>query len=247
MNLKDKVAIITGASRGIGKATALAMAKEGAIVVINYQGNEEVAQAALDEVHALGGEGIIYRCDVAKAEDVTAMVKAVHGQFGHIDILVNNAGITRDNLLMRMKEEDWDAVLNTNLKGTFLLTKEVSRIMMKQRSGRVINIASVSGVLGNIGQANYSASKAGVIGFTKTCARELAARGILVNAIAPGFVETAMTEVLPDAVKEGVKTQVPLGRMGRSEEIAHAVVFLAGDGASYITGQVIHVDGGMAM
>ncbi len=247
MQLKDKVALITGASRGIGRAIAVEMAKEGAKLVLNYIGSEEPANETLDLVKAVGGEAILVRGDVSSAEDVEAMVKEGHNTFGRIDILVNNAGVTRDGLLMRMKEEDWDFVLDVNLKGTFLVTKEVSRIMMKQRTGRIINIASVSGVMGNVGQANYSASKAGVIGFTKTCAKEFASRGIAVNAIAPGFVNTAMTEELPAAIKEGMKTQIPLGRMGEAEEIAHAVVFLASDAASYITGQIINVDGGLVM
>lgn len=247
MQLKDKVAFITGASRGIGQAIAVAMAKEGAKIVINYSGNEALANDTLAMVREAGSDGIVVRGDVSNAADVTAMVAEAHEKMGRIDILVNNAGVTRDGLLMRMKEEDWDFVLDINLKGTFLVTKEVSRIMMKQRYGRIINISSVSGVMGNIGQANYSASKAGVIGFTKTCAREFASRGIVVNVIAPGFVNTDMTVGLPDAIKEGMKTQIPLGRMGEVEEIAKATIFFASEGASYVTGQVLHVDGGLVM
>lgn len=247
MQLKDKVAFITGASRGIGQAIAVAMAKEGAKIVINYSGNEALANDTLAMVREAGSDGIVVRGDVSNAADVTAMVAEAHEKMGRIDILVNNAGVTRDGLLLRMKEEDWDFVLDINLKGTFLVTKEVSRIMMKQRYGRIINISSVSGVMGNIGQANYSASKAGVIGFTKTCAREFASRGIVVNVIAPGFVNTDMTVGLPDAIKEGMKTQIPLGRMGEVEEIAKATIFFASEGASYVTGQVLHVDGGLVM
>ena len=247
MQLEGKVAIVTGASRGIGRAIAVELATLGATVVCNYIGSEESINETLDLVRAAGGDGIVVKGDVSQAEDVNTLIDTVTETYGHIDILVNNAGITRDGLLMRMKEEDWDAVMDINLKGTFLTTKAVIRLMMKQRSGRIINITSVSGVTGNVGQANYSASTAGVIGFTKTCAKELASRGINVNAVAPGFVDTDMTVNLPDAVKEAVKTSVPMGRMARPEEIASVVGFLATDGAKYVTGQVINVDGGMVM
>lgn len=247
MHLKDKVAIVTGASRGIGRAIAVSLAQSGAKVVCNYIGSLEQAQETLDAVKAVGGEGILIMGDVSNSDDVAEMVKTVQESFGQIDILVNNAGITKDNLLMRIKEEDWDDVLNINLKGTFLMTKAVSRIMMKQKAGRIINITSVVGMTGNIGQANYSASKAGVIGFTKTCAKEFASRGITVNAIAPGFINTNMTANLPDAIKEEMVRNIPLGRMAEPKEVANAVVFLASDLASYITGQVLAVDGGMVM
>lgn len=247
MNLTGKVALVTGASRGIGHAVALEMAKAGADVVVNYSGSEEAAQHTVEQIEALGRKAIKVKANVGSAEEVQAMVDEAHATFGRIDILVNNAGITRDGLLMRMKDSDWDDVLNINLKGVYLVTKAVSKHMMKQRSGRIINMTSVSGVTGNAGQANYSAAKAGVIGFTKTCAKELASRGITVNAVAPGFIQTDMTDVLPEKVKEGVASAVPLGRMGQPEEIAGVVTFLATDFASYITGQVLNVDGGMVM
>jgi 3-oxoacyl-[acyl-carrier protein] reductase len=245
--LTDKVALVTGASRGIGRAVALDLAKQGAKVVVNYAGNEAKAKEVVDEIKALGSEAIAVKADVANAEEVAEMVKAATDAFGKIDILVNNAGITRDNLLMRMKEDEWDAVINTNLKGVFLCTKAVSRLMMRQRYGRIINLASVVGVTGNPGQANYVAAKAGVIGFTKTAAKELAARNITVNAIAPGFIVTDMTDVLADNVKEKLLKLIPLAKFGNGEDIANAVTFLASDRSSYITGQTLHVDGGMAM
>ena len=247
MNLTGKVALVTGASRGIGQATAIELAKAGADVVVNFIGNEAVAQETVAAIEALGRKAIKIKADVGNAEDVQAMVDEAVAAFGHIDILVNNAGITRDGLLIRMKDSDWDDVLNINLKGVYLVTKAVAKLMVKQRAGRIINMTSVSGVTGNVGQANYAAAKAGVIGFTKTCAKELAARGITVNAIAPGFIETAMTDVLPEKIKEGIAATVPLGRMGQPEEIAGVVTFLASDFASYITGQVLNVDGGMVM
>lgn len=247
MNLTGKVALVTGASRGIGHAVALEMAKAGADVVVNYSGSEAAAQQTVEQIEALGRKAIKIKANVGDADEVQAMVDEAQATFGHIDILVNNAGITRDGLLMRMKDADWDDVININLKGVYLTTKAVSKLMMKQRSGRIINMTSVSGVTGNAGQANYAAAKAGVIGFTKTCARELASRGITVNAVAPGFIQTDMTDVLPEKVKEGVATSVPLGRMGQPEEIAGVVTFLATDFASYITGQVLNVDGGMVM
>jgi len=247
MSLEKKVALVTGASGGIGRAVALELAKEGADIVINYIGSVQDAEAVKAEVEKMGREALILQANVAKSDEVEEMMKKALDHFGKIDILVNNAGITRDSLLMRIKEEDWDAVLEINLKGVFLCTKAVSRSMMKQRSGRIINISSVSGQMGNAGQANYVAAKAGVIGFTKTVARELAARNITCNAVAPGFIATKMTEVLSDEVKENILHQVPLNRLGTPEEIAHAVAFLASDKAEYITGQVINVNGGMVM
>ncbi|WP_127148432.1 3-oxoacyl-[acyl-carrier-protein] reductase [Veillonella sp. VA139] len=247
MNLTGKVALVTGASRGIGQAAAIDLAKAGADVVVNFIGNEAVAQETVEKIEELGRKAIKIKADVGNAEDVQAMVDEAVAAFGHIDILVNNAGITRDGLLIRMKDSDWDDVLNINLKGVYLVTKAVAKLMVKQRAGRIINMTSVSGVTGNVGQANYAAAKAGVIGFTKTCAKELAARGITVNAIAPGFIETAMTDVLPEKIKEGIAGTIPFGRMGQPEEIANVVTFLASDFASYITGQVLNVDGGMVM
>ncbi len=247
MNLTGKVALVTGASRGIGQAAAIELAKAGADIIVNFIGNEVVAQETVEAIEALGRKAIKIKANVGDADDVQAMVDEAHATFGHIDILVNNAGITRDGLLIRMKDSDWDEVLNINLKGVYLVTKAVAKLMVKQRAGRIINMTSVSGVTGNVGQANYAAAKAGVIGFTKTCAKELAARGITVNAIAPGFIETAMTDVLPEKIKEGIASTVPLGRMGQPEEIAGVVTFLASDFASYITGQVLNVDGGMVM
>ena len=247
MNLTGKVALVTGASRGIGQAAAIELAKAGADIIVNFIGNEAVAQETVEAIEALGRKAIKIKANVGDADDVQAMVDKAHATFGHIDILVNNAGITRDGLLIRMKDSDWDEVLNINLKGVYLVTKAVAKLMVKQRAGRIINMTSVSGVTGNVGQANYAAAKAGVIGFTKTCAKELAARGITVNAIAPGFIETAMTDVLPEKIKEGIAATVPLGRMGQPEEIAGVVTFLASDFARYITGQVLNVDGGMVM
>lgn len=247
MNLTGKVALVTGASRGIGQATAIELAKAGADIVVNFIGNEAVAQETVEKIEALGRKAIKIKANVGDADDVQAMVDEAVAAFGHIDILVNNAGITRDGLLIRMKDSDWDEVLNINLKGVYLVTKAVAKLMVKQRAGHIINMTSVSGVTGNVGQANYAAAKAGVIGFTKTCAKELAARGITVNAVAPGFIETAMTDVLPEKIKEGIAATVPFGRMGQPEEIASVVTFLASDFASYITGQVLNVDGGMVM
>lgn len=247
MQLTDKVALVTGASRGIGRAIALLMAKQGADVVVNYSGSEGAAQETVDVILAMGRKAIKIKANVGNAEEVAAMVDEAHTTFGRIDILVNNAGITRDGLLMRMKDSDWDDVININLKGVYLMTKAVSKIMMKQRSGKIVNMTSVVGVTGNAGQANYSASKAGVIGFTKTCAKELASRGITVNAIAPGFIHTDMTDVLPDKVKDAMVHTIPLGRMAEPDEVAAVAAFLVSDMSSYITGQVINVDGGMVM
>lgn len=247
MQLDGKVALVTGASRGIGHAIALKLAAAGADVAVNYSGSEDAAQATVDAILALGRKAIKVKANVGSADDVAAMVATVHETFGHIDILVNNAGITRDGLLMRMKDSDWDDVININLKSVYLVTKAVSKIMMKQRIGKIINMTSVVGVTGNAGQANYSASKAGVIGFTKTCAKELASRGITVNAIAPGFIHTDMTDVLPDKVKDAMVEAIPLHRMAEPDEVANVALFLASELASYVTGQVINVDGGMVM
>jgi 3-oxoacyl-[acyl-carrier protein] reductase len=247
MHLDGKVAIITGASRGIGRSIAIELAKLGAKVVINYAGNEAAAEEVKNIIVAAGGQGIVVKADVGDVEAVDAMVKETINTFGKIDILVNNAGITRDNLLMRMKEEDWDAVMNINLKGVFVCTKAVSRIMMKQKAGKIINMTSVVGLMGNAGQANYAAAKAGVIGFTKSMAKELASRGITVNAIAPGFISTDMTAVLSDQVKTELTEKIPAGRLGSPEDVAAAVTFLASDSANYITGQTLNVDGGMLM
>jgi len=247
MHLDGKVAIVTGASRGIGRAVAIALAKQGAKVVINFAGNAVAANEVLGHITSDGGEAMLYQANVADADAVEAMVKAVLDKFGRIDVLVNNAGITRDTLLMRMKEEDWDAVLDTNLKGVFLTTKTVARTMMKQRSGKIINMTSVVGIMGNAGQSNYAAAKAGVIGFTKSMAKELASRNITVNAVAPGFITTDMTHVLPDDLKAGLAEKIPLGRMGSPEDVAQVVMFLASNAANYITGQTINIDGGLVM
>lgn len=246
MKLKDKVAFVTGAAQGIGKAIALALAKEGADVVV-ADINEELAAQTAAEAGKLGVKTLALKMNVADPADVDGAVKQAADKLGRIDILVNNAGITKDNLLIRMKKEDWDAVLSVNLSGVFNCTKAVSSLMMKQRCGKIINIASIVGQMGNFGQANYAASKAGVIGFTKTVARELAARNITVNAIAPGFIQTAMTEKLPEDVKGKMMEQIPLGKFGLPEDVANAVVFLAGPESDYITGQVIAVNGGMYM
>lgn len=245
--LNGKVAVVTGASRGIGRAIAIRLASEGAVVVINYNGSRERAEEVKAEIEKAGGKAGIRQCNVSDYKACEEMFKDIVAEFGSVDILVNNAGITKDGLLMKMSEEDYDAVLDTNLKGTFNCIRFVARQMIKQRGGRIINMSSVSGVLGNAGQANYSASKAGVIGLTKSAARELAARGITVNAIAPGFINTEMTEVLSDKVKEAAVSQIPLGKFGETQDIANAVAFLASDEARYITGQVLNVDGGMAM
>lgn len=247
MLLEEKVAVVTGASRGIGRGIALALAREGAMVVVNYNGSAARAEEVVTTIKESGGRAAAVQCDVSDFEAAKEFYANVVKEYGRIDILVNNAGITKDNLIMKMSEEEFQSVIQTNLAGTFHGVKFVSRPMMKQRGGRIINIASVAGVVGNMGQANYSASKAGVIGLTKSMAKELASRNITVNAIAPGFVETEMTDVLSDSVKEAAVATIPLGRFGRVEDIAETAVFLASDRAKYITGQVICVDGGIAM
>ncbi|MBL4952649.1 3-oxoacyl-[acyl-carrier-protein] reductase [Neobacillus sp. OS1-32] len=247
MSLTGKTALVTGASRGIGRAIALELASQGANVAVNYAGSEAKANEVVDEIKALGRDAFAYKCNVSDSANVTEMVKSVIDRFGSLDILVNNAGITKDNLIMRMKEEEWDDVININLKGVFLVTKAVTRQMMKQRKGRIINIASIVGVSGNPGQANYVAAKAGVIGLTKTTAKELASRNITVNAIAPGFITTDMTDQLPEEIKAEMLKQIPLARLGEPKDVAKAAAFLASDDAAYITGQTLNIDGGMVM
>ncbi|MEN2983744.1 MAG: 3-oxoacyl-[acyl-carrier-protein] reductase [Dictyoglomaceae bacterium] len=244
---KDKVVLVTGGSRGIGKAISLAFAKEKAKVLINFRDNKEAAERTMKEALELGGEVYLYQGDVSKEDDVENMFKDILTRFGRLDILVNNAGITKDSLLLRMKIEDWEKVLAINLRGVFLCTREAAKIMVRQRSGRIINISSIVGERGNIGQANYSSAKAGIIGFTKSVARELAGRGITVNVVAPGFIDTEMTADLPQELKDNYLKQIPLQRFGKPEEVASVVKFLASDEASYITGAVINVDGGLAM
>jgi 3-oxoacyl-[acyl-carrier protein] reductase len=245
--LNGKVALVTGASRGIGRAIALEYGKNGATVIVNYLGNVEKANEVVKEIEALGSKAIAYKADVANNTEVTEMFDFITKEFGKIDILVNNAGITRDNLLIRMKDSEWDDVIQTNLTSVFMSSKIAAKHMMRQREGRIINVSSVVGILGNPGQANYVAAKAGVIGLTKSMARELAVRGILVNAIAPGFIETDMTQKLNDDVRNQMQTQIPLQRFGSPEDIANVALFLASEQSAYITGQVISVDGGMAM
>ena len=247
MLLANKTALVTGASRGIGRATAIELAKAGAKVAVNYAGNRVAAEEVVAQIEAAGGQAFMIQADVGDAAAVDAMVKAVVERFGKIDILVNNAGITRDNLIMRMKEEDWDAVIHTNLKGIFNCTKVVTKLMMKQRYGRIVNMTSVVGVMGNAGQSNYAAAKAGVIGFTKSMAKELASRNITVNAVAPGYITTDMTADLPEQAKTDLQSQIPLQRLGNPADVASAVLFLVSPGADYITGQTLHVDGGMVM
>lgn len=245
--LEGKIALVTGASRGIGKAIAITLANYKATVIVNYQGSKEKAEEVVKEIKDNGGEAISYQCNISDFNACEIMISDILKQFGHIDILINNAGITRDNLILKMSEEDFDNVIATNLKGSFNCIKHVSKIMLKQRSGRIINMSSVVGVIGNAGQLNYCASKAGIIGMTKSLARELGSRGITVNAVAPGFIETEMTDVLSNTVKEQILTGIPLKRMGNVLDIAHAVAFLASENAGYITGQTIQVDGGMGM
>ncbi len=244
---EGRVAIVTGGGRGIGHAVAVRLAEEGANVAITYRSNDETAERSAGEVRAVGVRCEIFKGDVASAEDVEALVRGVNDVFGRIDILVNNAGLTRDNLMMRMKEEEFDDVIGTNLKGTYLCTRAVLRPMIRARWGRIVNVSSVVGLVGNAGQANYAASKAGIIGFTKSVAREVAQRGITANAVAPGYVETELTGSLPEKVKEGIRGQVPAGRFGEAGEVAEVIAFLAGEGAGYVTGQTVAVDGGMTM
>lgn len=244
---KDKVALVTGASRGIGRAVALELGRNGANVAVNFAGNEEKANEVVQELEQFGVKAIAIQANVSEDKEVKQMVKKVIDEFGGLHILVNNAGITRDNLLMRMKEADFDDVINTNLKGAFLCTKAVTRQMMRQREGKIINIASIVGISGNPGQANYVAAKAGVIGLTKSTAQELASRNILVNAVAPGFISTDMTDELPEEQRDAILQNVPLNKLGKPEDIANIVRFLASDDANYITGQTIRVDGGMVM
>lgn len=243
----DKIAIVTGAGRGIGKEIAKTLAAKGALVIVNYCGSAKRAEETVQEIEAAGGKAEALQCDISDFTKAGEMMDYVIKTYGRVDILVNNAGITRDGLLMKMSEEDFDAVLNTNLKGAFNCIKHISRQMLKQKAGRIINISSVSGVLGNAGQANYCAAKAGVIGITKSAARELASRGITVNAVAPGFIATEMTDVLSDSVKAAATEQIPMKHFGSTQDIAETVAFLASDKAGYITGQVLSVDGGMAM
>ncbi len=245
--LTGRIAVVTGASRGIGRAIAVMLAAKGAVVVVNYNGSVAKAEETVNEIKAAGGQAETLQCNISEYDKAAEMMAYVAKKYGRIDILVNNAGITRDNLLMKMSEEEFDAVVNTNLKGAFNCVRHVSRQMLRQRSGRIINIASVSGIMGNAGQANYSASKAGMVGLTKATARELASRGITSNAVAPGFIDTEMTAALADNVKEAAQEQIPMKHFGSAEDVANLVAFLASDEARYITGQVICVDGGMAM
>lgn len=245
MSLKGKTALVTGGSRGIGKAIALELAAQGANLVVNYTRNADMAEAVVKEAEALGVKALAIQADVAKADDAERMVDQAVATFGQIDLLINNAGITRDTLLIRMKEEDWDDVLQINLKGAFLMTKLVGKAMLKKKTGRIVNITSVVGVMGNAGQANYAASKAGLIGLTKSAAKEFASRGITVNAVAPGFIRTDMTDALTEDMKAKYAEAIPLGAMGEAEDIARTVAFLCSEGARYITGQVLLVDGGL--
>ena len=247
MNLNGKTAVVTGGSRGIGRAVCLALAGNGANVVLCYAGKEDAAAETVAACEALGGKALAVRCNVSGAEEVKALMDTALSTFGRIDILVNNAGITRDGLLMTMQEDAFDTVVDTNLKGSFLCMKAVARTMMKQRHGRIINLSSVVGLHGNAGQVNYSASKAGVIGMTKSAAKELASRNITVNAVAPGFIDTDMTAALPEAARTSLLSSIPMGRLGEAEDVAKTVAFLASDEAAYITGQVLAVDGGMSM
>lgn len=247
MNFAGKTAVVTGGSRGLGRAVCLELAAGGANVVLCYAGNEAAASETVSACEALGARALAVRCNVAEAGEVKALMDAAVQAFGRIDILVNNAGVTRDGLLMMMKEDDFDAVIDANLKGTFLCMKAVARQMVKQRYGRIVNLSSVVGLRGNAGQVNYAASKAGVIGMTKSLAKELAGRNITVNAVAPGFIATDMTAAMPEAAKTAALAAIPMGRMGAPEDVAKAVAFLAGEDAAYITGQVLAVDGGMAM
>ena len=247
ITLTDRVALVTGGSRGIGRAISLALAAAGATVVVNYRGNAAAADETVAVISAAGGKAIAIQADVANGDDVKRLFSEVSSTYGRLDILVNNAGITRDTLMMRMKDEDWDAVLDTNLKSQFLTTRAAISTMVRARYGRIINITSVVGLMGNAGQANYAAAKAGIIGFTKSVAREIGSRSITVNAVAPGFIDTELTAVLNDEMREALKKQIPLGRLGSPEDVAGVVTFLASDQAAYITGQTFNCDGGMVM
>lgn len=247
ITLTDRVALVTGGSRGIGRAISLALAAAGATVVVNYRGNAAAADETVGAISAAGGNAIAIQADVANGDDVKRLFSEVSSAYGRLDILVNNAGITRDTLMMRMKDEDWDAVLDTNLKSQFLTTRAAISTMVRARYGRIINITSVVGLMGNAGQANYAAAKAGIIGFTKSVAREIGSRSITVNAVAPGFIDTELTAVLNDEMREALKKQIPLGRLGSPEDVAGVVTFLASDQAAYITGQTFNCDGGMVM
>ncbi len=245
--LEGKIALVTGASRGIGRQIALTLGAKGAFVVVNYNGSSARAEETVKEIEAAGGRAEALQCGVGSFEAAGTMIADIIARHGRLDILVNNAGITRDDLLMKMTEEEFDAVIQTNLKGVFNCMRHAARPMIRQKSGRIINISSVSGVMGNAGQANYCAAKAGVIGLTKSAAREMASRGITVNAVAPGFIKTDMTDVLKDSIKEGIMETIPMKKFGTPEDVAAAVAFLASEDAGYITGQVISIDGGMAM
>ena len=247
MSLQGKCALVTGGSRGIGRAVCLELARQGARVAVNYAGNAAAAEETVKACQDLGAEAFAIQADVADATACDAMVKEVLARFGRVDILVNNAGVTRDGLMLTMKESDWDTVLDTNLKGAFQCMKAVYRPMMKQKYGRVVNLSSIVGIRGNAGQANYAASKAGLIGLTKSMAKELAARNVTVNAVAPGFIDTDMTAALPEKAREAMLASIPMGRLGQAEDVARAVAFFAGDESAYVTGQVLCVDGGMAV
>ena len=247
MSMEGKVALVTGGSRGIGRAICLELARQGAAVAVNYAGNQQAALETVEACRALGAQAEAFRADVSGAAACEELVQAVKDRFGRLDILVNNAGVTRDGLLMTAKEEDFDRVLDTNLKGAYFCMKAAAKVMIRQRYGRIVNLSSIVGLRGNPGQTNYAASKAGLIGLSKSAAKELASRGITVNCIAPGFIDTAMTAALPEAVKEKLLAEIPMGRFGAAEDVAATVAFLASDAAAYITGQVLCVDGGMAM